>query len=233
MKKPSYFVAAALLLFAGVWIILRFIRSRHVQPGFSSAQVSHMSFCPPDVPGGLEPRIVPGTTESEAVKFYGKPSKRDDVGEITWMANGYSVTDTYFGPDRGGNDVSVQVEPGHTISTVDGIVLGSDTFASVTAKLKASKIDFHESMDGPEGNWMLFVSFYLPCNPKFRAEYSWFLQGSPKIDQQIIPEEQGSIKRPIPWNSDVFLNKVVDIYSLSMANGSDIPAEGKSSTHRP
>jgi hypothetical protein len=233
MKKPVYLVVATLVLIAGIWIILHVVKSRRVKPGFRSTQVLHMSFCPPNLPAGMEPRIVPGTSGSEAEKVYGKPSKRDDIGEITWTANGYSVTDTYFGPDKGGNYVSVEAGPGHTVMTVDGILLGADTFASVTAKLKASKIDFHESMDGPEGSWMLFVSFYLPCNPKFRAEYSWFLPGNPKIDTQVIPEDQGGIGHPVPWNSDVFLDKVVNTYTLTMANGSEIPVEGKPSTLHP
>lgn len=180
----------------------------------------------------IEPRATPDQPVSAFRKVYGKESKRNEFGPLTWNFPGYSITDGYFNKSKASDFVSISVRPSHTLSTVDGVELGVDTFATVLKKLRAKGIEVEESMDGPEGNWMLYVSFSSPCSRNFRGDYSWFMAGSPKTDRQIIPEMKGSVYQSPTWRSDVFLNKVVYDYTLSRSNGNDIPVGNQPSTHK-
>lgn len=180
----------------------------------------------------IEPRATQDQPVSKFREIYGKESKRDRLGPLTWNLRGYSLTDGYFNSSKLSEFVSITVKPGNALKTIDGIELGVDTFATVLKKLQARGIEVHESMDGPEGNWMLFVSFYSPCNRKFRAEYSWIIPGGPNVDRQIIPDLKGSASQPVIWRSDIFLDRVAYNYSLQMSHGSDLALGSQLSTHK-
>jgi len=198
----------------------------------------HVDGCNEDFitkPGELvEPRVVPGASIEQFRTTYGKETKHDkDSAE--WDQYAFSLTTGNSGPDNAANFVSLSVNQGHVVETLDGIELGIDSFGAIFRKMRDKKVEIHERIDGGEGNWTLIVSIYSACGHKFRSEYSRTIPASPSIDKMIIPHQtnpDGSVKPTSgAFRSDVFMNKVVANYSLVPSNGHDDSPTGSPSEH--
>jgi hypothetical protein len=183
-------------------------------------------------PGELvEPRTVPGAPIDQVRSIYGKETKRNKNGILTWDLDPYSLSDGYFGAEKPENFVGISVNPGHVVETLDGIDLGIDSFATIFRKMRDRNIEIHERIDNPEGNWTFTVSFYSDCGRKFRSEYSRTLPSSPDLDKLIAPNP-ATPQNDVLSRSKPFMNKVVYDYALLPSNGHDEPVDiGLSQRH--
>jgi len=144
----------------------------------------------------------------------------DEFGGVTWKLENYSLTDEISKNTNRSKTINLLPKSGYVIKTPDGMELGRDTFNAILKKVTLRGIPIHESIDGPEGSWMLVVWFQSACSPNYRSEYTWILNGSKHTDEQILPDPENG---GAPWKSNVFLNEKVQSYSMEMA---DSPAEG-------
>jgi hypothetical protein len=181
----------------------------------------------------LEPRVLPGATPEQFRAVYGKESTHDKNGPLTWDLYPYSFTDSNFGPASHSNFISVDMNPGHVLKTLDGVELGIDTFGTILQRAKDGHVPVHETIAHTDGKWILTLSLYSACNRKFRSEYHWTIDGSPEVDKQIVPPNTGTPAPDAPWRSDIFMNKFVSNFDLEMANGTDQSGEGHASMHDP
>jgi hypothetical protein len=181
----------------------------------------------------VEPRVVPGAPLERFRAIYGKETRFDKLGPAwTWDKDPFTLLDVNPKPDSPGNSVSIDVKQGHVVETLDGIELGIDSFGTLLHKLRDRQIPVHERIDGPEGDWVLTVSFYSDCSHKFRSEYSRILPGGPEIDSKIVPPSNDPRAGALPWRSDVFMNKVITHYTLAPSNGTDdSPTAGQPADH--
>ena len=179
----------------------------------------------------VEPRVVPGAPLERFRNIYGKEAKRDGRQTFTWSPNAFSLTESDYGPENLGNRVSISVNQGHVVQTLDDIELGLDSMGTLFRKMRDRKIDVHERIDDAEGNWMLTVSFFSACGHKYRSEYSVVLPGTPQIEQSIRSQANSPQTASAPLNSDIFLNKIIYSYSLVPSAGKDESIEGYPSEH--
>ncbi|WP_263357199.1 hypothetical protein [Acidicapsa ligni] len=262
MTKPlPWIIAILLFVLAGGAYLIWWARPRAVlhgqlhsaneKPSHSNAPPQnlkplHVAGCDRDFlvrPGEiLEPRVLPGSSIEQFRAVYGKESERDKNGPVTWDLYPYTLTDSNFGLESSSNFVSVDMNPGHIFKTLDGVELGIDTFGSILQRAKDGGIQVHESIrhvdpvdhsDQADGQWMLTLSLYSACSRKFRSEYRWTIPGSPEVDRQILPPNNGSTDPNAPWRSEVFMNKFVVNYDLEISNGTDKSGEGHPSIHDP
>jgi hypothetical protein len=184
-----------------------------------AAKTLHIEGCDTDFPvkpgEQIEPQVVPGVTVEKIRSIYGKESKKDELGVLTWNLDGYSLSDDLSKTHVEQGTVSLFPNHGQILTTTDGIELGKDTFATLLQKTKARGIPIHESMDGPEGSWMLLVWFPSMCNSKFRSVYTWIIRGSQTVDEQILPAVKDG---GAPWRSNVFLDEKVQYFSMEPAH---------------
>ncbi len=175
----------------------------------------------------VEPRVLPGATLDEIREIYGNETKKEDYGGYTWNLSGFTLQTFPLEKTDKQTDFLIVTNQDHKVATLDGIVLGKDTFASILKAAKARGIQVHERMDGPEGNWALYVSFPSACSGKFISEYSWMIPGSTEVNKQIIPDpDNGSA----PWRSDIFLDKIAVKYTVELADRYQSD-EGSASIH--
>jgi hypothetical protein len=178
--------------------------------------------------GHQQPKLMPGASLDNLRAAYGTESSKQDDGSYLWKYTDFRLQTLPIPQDGLIPGMILTANKGHTVETTDGIVLGKDTFRSVLAKAKALNLQVHERMDGPEGNWTLTVDFPSVCYPSLVSEYFWMIEGSPKIDAQVIPKEQLADN---PWHSDVFLDKIVDSYTIQPQADYDRDEDGNPSTH--
>lgn len=179
----------------------------------------------------VEPRAVPGTPLERFRSIYGKETKHPNRQGYTWDPNAFSLTESNYGPESLGNNISISVNQGHVVQTLDDIELGLDSMGTLFRKMRDRKVEVHERIEGAEGNWMLTVSLFSACGRRYRSEYSVVLPGTPQIEHSIMAQGKYPQKVDKLWNSDVFMNKVVYQYTLTPSNGQDETMEGSPSEH--
>ena len=173
----------------------------------------------------LEPIVLPGVSIENLRKVYGRESRHTtDINEWEWHTEDFNLQGWGYSKENKIRSIGLDATPGHLIATPDGIELGKDTFATILQKMKDRGISVSEKMEGAEGTWILFVSFPSVCNPDDWSEYSWYLGGTPKVDDAV-----GS---SVPFHSNIFLNKVVENYSTGIGKESEGDIEGQPSIHQ-
>lgn len=197
----------------------------------------------------VEPRVVPGSTLDQFRVLYGKETKLTRDGIATWVTDPYTLTEESIFPSKTSalkpqGYVSLTVNQGHVVQTLDGIELGIDTFAALFRKLRDRKIEGHESLERLDGNWVYTASFYSSCGRKYRGEYIRILPESPEINAKIIaqvpvpngpanqtPSSSTNVNAATQWKSDVFMSKVISDYRLVVSNGRDSSDKGQLVSH--
>ncbi len=179
----------------------------------------------------VEPRAVPGAPLERFRNIYGKEAKRQGRQTFTWSPYAFSLTESDSGPESLGNNISISVNQGHVVQTLDDIELGLDSMGTLFRKMRDRKIEAHERIDGTEGNWTLTVSFFSACGRKYRSEYSVVLPSTPQVEDSIRSQGSGPEMAGMPLNSDIFLNKVIYSYALVPSGGKDESTEGNPSEH--
>jgi hypothetical protein len=183
----------------------------------------------------VEPRVTPGSLKDQFRSVYGKETKHDKLGNLIWVQDPLSLTDNENSRDSSAKYVSVAVNQGHVVETLDGMELGIDTFTSIFRKMRDKKIDVQERIDHVDGYWVYTIALYSACSHKYRSEYTRTLPESPELDKQMTalmaPQPANLAGQPAPVLTNPFMNKVVYDYNLVISNGSDSPAPGKPSIH--
>ena len=249
LDRRAWIIACLIVLLgAGAYVLwITRARAKYEARSLSAAQrppnqnpnigtrVLHVEGCAKDfiVKTGelVEPRAVPGTPLERFRSIYGKETKRQDRQTFTWSPYAFSLTETDYGPENLGNYVSISVNQGHVVQTLDDIELGLDSMGTLFRKMHDRKIEVHERIDGAEGNWMLTVSFFSACGRKYRGEYSVAFPGSPQVEDSIRSRGSSPQAVGMPLNSDIFLNKVIYSYALVPSGGKDESTEGNPSEH--
>ena len=195
----------------------------------------HVEGCSEDFivnPGEIvEPTVVPGASEEQFVRAYGKETKRDTQGILAWDKYEYTLTDGYFGAGNPGNFVRISLNSGHVLETLDGIELGIDSLGTIFRKMRDKKVEVHERIRRDGGHWILTVSMYSSCGRKFRSEYFRGIPSDPETDSLINRRVAGPDGKAGPLRSDIFMNKVVYDYNLETSEGKDDSTEGEPSEH--
>jgi hypothetical protein len=179
----------------------------------------------------VEPRVVPGVPLERFRNIYGKETKHVGNQTSTWSLDAFSLTESDYAPESLGNNISISVNQGHVVQTLDDIELGLDSMGTLFRKMRDRKIEVHERIDGAEGNWMLTISFFSACGRKYRSEYSVVLPGTPQIEDSIRSQVNGPQAAGKSLNSDIFLNKVIYSYLLVPSGGKDESTDGNPSEH--
>jgi hypothetical protein len=183
----------------------------------------------------VEPRAVPGAPLDQFRSIYGKETKREKSGILTWELDPYSFTEGSVRADKLGNEgpgnfVGVSVNQGHVVETLDGIDLGIDSFATIYRKMRDRGIEVHERIDSSTDSRTFTVSFYSDCGHKFRSEYFRTLPASPEPDNPTAPNatppQNDTLSR-----ARAFMNKVVYDYALVPSDGHDESVETKPEEH--
>jgi hypothetical protein len=173
----------------------------------------------------LEPRVLPGASIETIRNVYGPELKHvNESREWEWKPENFSLQVWGDSDQKIARSLGIDAKPGRVIATPDGIELGKDTFATLLQKMKNRRIAVSEKMEGADGTWILFVSFRSVCNPDDWSEYSWYLDGTPAVDE--------AVGNATPFRSDPFLNKVVEYYSAGVGKQSIGDIEGQPSTHK-
>jgi hypothetical protein len=218
----------------------------------------HVEGCREDFlvkPGEIvEPKAAPGASLDQFLNLYGpetkpKPLKHGEAkqqvaGIHTWDLYEYTLTagDFTAGDPQNSNpqnSVHFSLKPGHVLETLDDVELGIDSMGTVFRKMRDRMIEVHETIERTDGNWTLRISIPSACGRNFRSEYSRTLPSDPETDRQIEKEiaSQNTASggkagtSPALLRSDMFMNKVVSEYTLSVANGNYVPREGSPSEH--
>jgi hypothetical protein len=183
----------------------------------------------------VEPRAVPGAPIDQFRNIYGKETKRNKSGILTWELDPYSLTEgsartDKLGNEEPGNFVGVSVNSGHVVETLDGIDLGIDSFATIYRKMRDRRIEVHERIDSSGDSRTFTVSFYSYCGHKFRSEYSRTLPASAELDNPPVPTAT-SPQNDVLSRAKAFMNKVVYDYSLVPSNGRDESVDASPSQH--
>ena len=156
------------------------------------------------------PDIKPGDTCEKIRAGYGQESSLEGPAHI-WKREAVSVRVLVKsnGPCVAGL-VEFDVQPGHTCTTGDGIILGKDTIADAIQKLKG-RIDSNSYMSvrGEGKAYGQLVVSPTPAN-KFTGTYSWLLRQS-IADKLSAP----------PRLSD-FTTEPVAVYSIDSADSQGI-----------
>jgi hypothetical protein len=248
MDRRAWIVACLLVLLAlGAYVIwvarpraqytARSLSAAGSQPGKIAQPVTkslHVDGCNENFivkPGELvEPRVVPGSTAEQFRTIYGKETKRDGSGNLSWEVRAFTLTDGDSGQGKPGDFVRLSLNQGHVVETLDGIELGIDSFGTIFHKMQDKKVEIHERMVRSEGKWTLIVSLYSACGRRYRSEYTRTLPASAELDRLILKQSTAAGQSPV-WHSDVFMNKVVSEYTMVPSNGRDDAVEGNPSEH--
>ena len=122
------------------------------------------------------PDIKPGDTCEKLHASYGKESSLDGPAHI-WKTDTVEVRVLVRpnGPCVAGL-VEYSVQPGHTYTTRDGIILGKDTITEASIKLKG-RIDSNSYMS-IRGEGKAYGQLVVPPAPgnQFTGTYSWLLR---------------------------------------------------------
>jgi len=172
----------------------------------------------------VEPRVLTGASIEDLRQAYGKESNyNSEIREWEWKFEDFDLQGWANSKGDRARAIGINTKPGHIVATPDGIELGKDTFANLLQKMKDRGVTVSEKMEGADGTWILFASFPSVCNPENWSEYSWYMKGTPAIEDAIGDS--------IPFRSNIFLNKVVSNYSTGVGKESDGDVEGQPATH--
>jgi hypothetical protein len=198
----------------------------------------HVDGCRQDFivsPGELvEPTVVPGASLDSFHDVYGKETKRDPQGALTWDKYEYSLTADGFGGGNPGSSLWISLNSGHILESLDGVELGLDSMGTIFRKMRDKKVEVQERIRRDGDHWILMLSLDSACGGKFRSEYFRSLPSDPETDRQINRRIVGPDGEPGPLRSDVFMNKVVYDYVMRdyvMETGKDDSGEGGPSEH--
>ena len=193
----------------------------------------HVDGCRQDFivsPGELvEPIIVPGASLDEFRDVYGKETKRDSQGALTWDKYEYSLTAGGFGSGNPGSSLRISLNSGHILESLDGVELGLDSMGTIFRKMRDKKVEVQERIRRDGDHWILMLSLESACGRGFRSEYFRSLPSDPDTDDKINRRIAGPDGKPGPLRSDVFMNKVV--YDYVMETGKNASGEGEPSEH--
>ena len=252
LDRRAWIIACLIVLLgAGTYVLwITRARAKYEARSLSAAQrppglnpnigtrVLHVEGCDKDfiVKTGelVEPRVVPGGSLDDFRALYGQETKKDKNGTLVWELYPYSFSNGALDAEKPDSAVHLSVDPGHVVETLDGVELGIDSIGTIFRKMRDLKVEVHESIEHADGNWTIRVSMYSACGHKFRSEYSRTISSTPEIDRLMAPRttQQSSIQPTALWRSDVFMNKVVYVYTMQLSNGSDDdPAAGEPSEH--
>ncbi len=172
----------------------------------------------------LEPRAFPNASIEKFRRAYGQESKyTNEIREWEWQADDFNLQVWGDSDPKRVRSIGLDARPGHIITTPDGIDLRKDTFATLLQKMRDRGISVSEKMEGADGTWILFASFPSLCNADDWSEYSWYLNGTPAVDD--------AVGNSIPFRSNIFLQKVVENYSMAIGKESEGDIEGQPATH--
>ena len=119
-------------------------------------------------------------------RAYGQESKyTNEIREWEWQADDFNLQVWGDSDPKRVRSIGLDVRPGHIITTPDGIDLRKDTFATLLQKMRDRGISVSEKMEGADGTWILFASFPSLCNADDWSEYSWYLNGTPAVDDAV------------------------------------------------
>jgi hypothetical protein len=193
----------------------------------------HVEGCREDFivsPGELvEPTVVPGASLDSFRGVYGKETKRDPQGALTWDKYEYSLTADGFGSSGPGSSLSVSLNSGHILESLDGVELGLDSMGTIFRKMRDKKVEVRERIRRDGDRWVLTLSLDSACGRGFRSEYFRSLPSDLDTDGKINRRVAGPDGKPGPLRSDVFMNKVV--YDYVMETSKDDVGEGEPSEH--
>lgn len=148
------------------------------------------------------PDMKPGDTCEKLRATYGKESSQEGPAH-TWMEDSVTIRVLVKpnGPCVAGL-VEYSIQPGHTFRTRDGIMLGKDTIAEASQKLRG-RIDANSYMSirGEGKAYGQLVVQPMPTYP-FKGTYSW----------QLSPAVADRLNAP-PKLAD-FTNEPVIFYSI-------------------
>jgi hypothetical protein len=98
----------------------------------------HVDGCRQDFivsPGELvEPTVVPGASLDSFHDVYGKETKRDPQGALTWDKYEYSLTADGFGGGNPGSSLWISLNSGHILESLDGVEQGLDSMGAHPAR---------------------------------------------------------------------------------------------------
>lgn len=150
------------------------------------------------------PNMKPGDTCEKLRSIYGKEASVDGPAHI-WKQGVVEarVLVKPNGPCVAGA-VQYSLEPGHTLATRDGIILGSDTAASANVKLKGRINSTSFYFVRGEGKAYAMLEVPPTATFPFKSTYGWLLN----------PASADKLKGP-PQLTD-FSTEPVTFYSLDM-----------------
>ena len=181
----------------------------------------HVDGCRQDFivsPGELvEPTVVPGASLDNFRDVYGKETKRDPQGALTWNKYEYSLTAGGFGGGSLGSSLSISLNSGHILESLDGVELGLDSMGTIFRKMRDKKVEVRERIRRDGDHWILTLSLESACGRGFRSEYFRSLPSDSETDRQINRRSVGADGKAGPLRSDIFMNKVVYDYVMETA----------------
>ena len=193
----------------------------------------HVDGCRQDFivsPGELvEPTVVPGALLDSFRDVYGKETKRDPQGALTWDKYEYSLTADGFGSGNPASFLRISLNSGHILESLDGVELCLDSMGTIFRKMRDKKVEVQERIRRDGDHWVLTLSLDSACGHGFRSEYFRSLPSDPDTDGKINRRVAGPDGKPGPLRSDVFMNKVV--YDYVMETSKNDAGEGELSEH--
>ncbi len=172
----------------------------------------------------LEPRVLPGASIEDLRRVYGPETNFDStVEKWEWQSEAFNLRRWGIRNEDKAESIGIDINPGNIVATPDGIELGRDTFSTVLQKMKDRGVPVSEYMEGADGTWILFVSFSSTCDPQDWSEYTWYLDGTPAVENAIGNE--------IPFRSNIFLQEVVKNYEIEAGKEPSGEIEGQPSVH--
>ena len=143
------------------------------------------------------PDMKPGDTCEKLRATYGKEASQDGPSHI-WQLGGVTIMVLVKpgGPCVAGL-VEYSVQPGHTLRTRDGIILGKDTIAEAMLKLKGRlDADSYMSVRGEGKAYRQLVIKPIPAYP-FTGTYSWLLNPAVADKQSAPPKITDFTSEPV------------------------------------
>ena len=177
-------------------------------------------------PGELiEPTVVPGASLDDFRSLYGMETKRDPQGALMWNKYEYALSADGFGAGNPGSFLSISLNSGHVLESLDGIELGLDSMGTILRKMRDKKVEVEERIRRDGDRWVLTLSLDSACGRNFRSLYFRSLPSDPETDRQINRRSVGADGKGGPLRSDIFMNKVVYDYVMETSDAKDDAGE--------
>ncbi len=170
----------------------------------------------------LEPRLMLGASINDFRRIYGKESKHDG-NHLEWDNDDFHLHDFDYSKGAKSGTILLESQPDHSVATPDGIVLERDTYQDLLRKMKDRGVEVTERLADEDMVWVLTVSFPNTCDPKLRSKYVWMTNDTEKTDAEIGND--------LPFHSKIFLNQVVNSYSIETYKNGDEILDGPQATH--